>query len=104
MKLSIEEKKRLRTIGHELKPIVTISSEGVSEGVLAELERALNDHELIKVKISAGDREDREAVSQYLIEQTQCVIVQKIGKVLLVLRRNPNAKPKLSNLVRYQTL
>ena len=50
--LSSKEKKRLRAIGHTLNPIVTIAGNGFSDGVKAEIERALKDHELIKLKSS----------------------------------------------------
>ena len=51
--------KQLRAIGHKLNPVVTIAGKGLSETVSAELDRALTDHELIKVKIAVGSREAR---------------------------------------------
>ena len=56
MTSSNEDKKHLRRLGHNLKPVVTIAAKGLSENVGAELDRALNDHELIKVKLAVGDR------------------------------------------------
>ena len=46
--------KQLRTIGHKLKPIVTVAGNGITDGVVNELERALTDHELIKIKLAVG--------------------------------------------------
>ena len=46
--------KQLRAIGHKLKPVVTIAGNGLSEGVITELDRALQDHELIKIKLAVG--------------------------------------------------
>ena len=56
--------KQLRAIGHKLKPVVTIAGNGLTDGVCAELERALGDHELIKVKLAAGSRETRAALAR----------------------------------------
>ncbi len=53
--------RQLRAIGHKLKPVVTVAQNGISEGILLELQRALTDHELIKVKIppkSSGSHEE----------------------------------------------
>lgn len=95
------DKKQLRAIGHHLKPVVTVAGAGLSENVLAELDRALNDHELVKVKLAVDDRQTREQVSASICEQLKAEVVQSIGKVILVLRRNSRANPKISNLVRY---
>ena len=62
MKISNEDKKQLRRLGHKLSPVVTIASKGLSENVLAEIDRALNDHELIKVKLNNGDSASRSEI------------------------------------------
>ena len=92
--------KQLRGIGHKLKPVVTIAGRGLTEGVMAEIERALNDHELIKIKLAVGSREARSAVANDLCTQTGAELVQSIGNMILVLRRAGNPDPKLSNLIR----
>src|SRR5690554_7623982 len=61
MPISSDRKKEFRTLGHKLNPIVTIAGNGLSESVLAELNRALDDHELIKVKLALVEREARKA-------------------------------------------
>lgn len=94
------DNRQLRAIGHKLKPVVTIAGNGLSEGVRAELERALTDHELIKVKLAVGDREVRDAVLQELLEEHRAELVQRVGNVALLLRRNPDADPRKSNLQR----
>ncbi|WP_119393562.1 ribosome assembly RNA-binding protein YhbY [Salinibius halmophilus] len=101
MKLSTADKKKYRTIGHQLDPIVTISENGISEGVINELNRALSDHELIKVKLAIADRDARAEVARVVAGEVRAELVQVIGKVILLLRRNSNAKPNLSNLVRH---
>ncbi|MFC3681439.1 ribosome assembly RNA-binding protein YhbY [Bacterioplanoides pacificum] len=102
MALTNEQKKAYRSIGHNLNPIVTIAGNGLTEGVMEELNRALDDHELIKIKIAVADREVKQAVITELVQLTGAELVQQIGKVALLLRQNPKANPKLSNLQRPQ--
>ncbi|GLS26861.1 YhbY family RNA-binding protein [Marinibactrum halimedae] len=101
MALSADLRKKYRNIGHNLSPIVTISGNGLSEGVLAELDRALNDHELIKVKVAVNDRDLRKTVITEMASQTHSEVVQEIGKVALLLRKAEKPNPKLSNLSRF---
>lgn len=98
MALSNDQKKAFRSIGHTLNPIVMIASNGLTDRVKDELNRALDDHELIKIKISVGDRDVKKQVLTSLLQSTGAELVQQIGNVALILRRNPNAKPSLSNL------
>ena len=96
-------RKRLRAIGHQLNPVVTISGNGLTEGVLNELERALNDHELIKIKLVA-DREDRKVLTQEVLNATGAELVQAIGGVALLLRLAEKRNKNLSNLLRTDIL
>jgi RNA-binding protein len=95
------DEKQLRAIGHKLKPVVTVASKGLTDNVLLEIERALSDHELIKVKAVVGGRTDREAVAKAICEHTGAELVQSTGAMLLLLRRSPQPDPRLSNLLRY---
>lgn len=104
MPLSQDQKKRFRTIAHHLKPVVMIAEKGISEGVLAELERALEDHELIKLKINVLLREDKQTIIQQVCEQTGAELVQTIGKVAVLYRAAKKQNPKLSNLLRHPQL
>jgi RNA-binding protein len=92
--------KQLRAIGHKLKPVVTIAGNGLSESVVAELDRALKDHELIKIKLAVGSREARAEAAQNICAQTGAEIVQSVGNIILVLRRAAKPDPRLSNLIR----
>jgi len=92
--------KQLRAIGHKLKPVVTVAGKGLTEGVIAELERALDDHELIKVKLAVGSREARVDMAEKIHQQSGAEIVQSIGNILLLLRRNDKPDPRLSNLIK----
>ncbi|NWK73894.1 YhbY family RNA-binding protein [Acinetobacter cumulans] len=102
--LSIQERKRLRQIGHALNPVVMLGDKGLSEGVTEELNRALNDHELIKVKIVAEDREARAALIAEVAAVSGAEVVQTIGKIALLYKKAPKQNPKLSNLVRHAHL
>lgn len=102
MSLSQAQKKAFRSIGHHLDPVVTVSENGISEGLLAELERALNDHELIKVKLGFAERDQRTAALNELTDASGAEIIQKIGKMALLYRSNPKADPRLSNLRRFE--
>ncbi|WP_241521026.1 YhbY family RNA-binding protein [Kineobactrum sediminis] len=99
-KKASQDKKQLRAIGHKLKPVVTVAGNGLSDTVLQELERALTDHELIKVKLAAPDRETRAALATELCSRTGAELVQSIGNVVLVMRRAAKPDPRLSNLMR----
>lgn len=104
MALTQEQKKQFKSIGHHLKPVLIVAENGLSEGVAAELERALNDHELIKVQFRITEREDRRALIDELSRVGRCELVQVIGKMALLYRRNPKPNKNLSNISRFSAL
>lgn len=104
MNLSQAQKKFYRTIGHELNPIVTIAGKGLTENLSAELERALEQHELIKIKVVVGEREARDQILATICQDRNAVMIQRIGNIALLLRRAKKPDPKLSNLKKYQNL
>lgn len=84
----------LRALAHELSPVVQIGKEGASREVVAAVERALHDHELIKVKLPAGGAVERKILSARIASQTSSEVAQVIGRVLVLYR--PRAKkPKI---------
>ncbi|CDZ96082.1 MULTISPECIES: YhbY family RNA-binding protein [Pseudomonadaceae] len=103
MPLTNEQKKHYKSIGHYLKPVLIVSENGLTEGVQAELDRALTDHELIKVQLRITERDDRRALIDELCRIGQCELVQTIGKMALVYRKNPKVNKQLSNVHRYQS-
>jgi len=100
MTLNAADKKQYRAIAHNLNPVIIVGDKGLSEGLMEELDRAIGDHELIKVKIAIGDRDERRKIIEELAYRTGAEIVQTIGKVAILLRKNPKPNPKLSNLIR----
>ena len=95
MELNERQKKYLRRLGHALHPLVTVGNSGLTDGVAAEMERALRDHELVKARARLGDRALRDAALAELAARTTSLLVQRIGNVGLFFRKNP----KLSKFV-----
>lgn len=95
MPLSQTQQRRLRALGHKLRPVVIIGNAGFSDAVRQELEQALAHHELLKVRVNAADRDERRRIILALCEQAQAQVIQHIGHVALIYRRNPK-RPKIS--------
>lgn len=102
MSLSPGQRREFRAIAHNLKPVIIVGDKGLSEGLQEELERALNDHELIKIKVASQDREARQEAIHALCESSGAQLIQTIGKIAVILRRAKQPNPKLSNLVRHK--
>ncbi|HEY2779742.1 MAG TPA: ribosome assembly RNA-binding protein YhbY [Steroidobacteraceae bacterium] len=88
MTLSEKQKKHLRRLAHPMNPIVMLGNAGLTPAVVKELERALADHELVKVSARVGEREARDAALTDLAQQTRSEIVQRIGNVGVFYRRS----------------
>lgn len=85
--LSNAQKRYLRGLAHDLKPVLLVGSKGVSEGVLAELEQVLEQHELIKAKVAAGERELRDEWIAALVAGSGAALVGRIGNIAILYRR-----------------
>jgi len=94
MSLSEKQSKFLRSLGHQLKPVIIVGDAGLSESLLKEFASTIRHHELIKVRVRAGDRETRNAIIQDLCEKQSANLVTRIGNVALIYRRN-SEKPKI---------
>jgi RNA-binding protein len=93
--LTERQKRHLRGLGHRLKPVVTIGSAGYTPAVRNELDLSLSHHELLKVRVGAGDRQARDSLIGQLCADSDAQLVQRIGNVALLYRRNPD-KPRLA--------
>ena len=100
MTSSNADKKHLRRLGHNLKPVVTVAGNGLTENVTNEIERALTDHELIKIKLVAEDRDAKKALTNTICAGHNATLVQSIGHMLLIYRKAKTPDPRLSNLLR----
>lgn len=94
MNLSTKQKQHLKGLAHPLKPVVMLGGNGLTEGVLAEIEHALEHHELIKVKIASEERETRQLIVEAIVRETGASNVQVIGKTLVLYR--PAKESKIS--------
>jgi putative YhbY family RNA-binding protein len=90
-RLSPAERQTLKGKAHKLDPVVFVGAGRLSTSVIAEIDRSLKTHELIKVRVSA-DRDEREALLGQICAKTGAQPVQHIGKVLVLFRENPEAK------------
>jgi RNA-binding protein len=91
-------RRRLRAAGHHLSPVVQVGKDGVSDAVLRQLDRALLDHELVKVKVGTEAPEDRFGTAESLLAGVAgASLAQILGRTLLVYRRHPR-KPRFEPL------
>jgi RNA-binding protein len=86
--LSERQRRHLRGLAHELKPIIRMGNAGLTDAVAAETARALHDHELIKVKAPGGDRDARDALFTELAQRTASALVHRIGNIAVLYRPN----------------
>ncbi|WP_292567579.1 ribosome assembly RNA-binding protein YhbY [Methylomonas sp.] len=82
------EKKKLKAQAHPLNPVVMIGQSGLTPAVLKEINLALDAHELIKVKIRA-ERDDRKVISEQICAEAHAELVQSIGQIIVIYRKNP---------------
>ena len=86
MPVSEKQKRELRGRGHALKPVVTIGSAGLTPAVMREIDLSLEHHELMKVKVGSGDREQRATIVQTICDELGAELIQSIGHMALIYR------------------
>src|SRR6266581_4202632 len=91
--LSPSRRRELKARAHALDPVVLIGGAGLSPSILAEIDRALKSHELIKVRVNGADRPGREVILEEICSRTEAQSVQHIGKILVLFRENPEPSP-----------
>jgi RNA-binding protein len=87
--LTGRDRRHLRRLAHALDPVVQIGAAGVTPGVIAALDGALRDHELVKVRI-AGERDERGEIASAIAEQTHSAVAGVVGHVAVLYRRAPD--------------
>jgi RNA-binding protein len=85
--LSSADRKELKARAHSLEPVVIVGGKGLTDEVVAEIDRALKAHELIKVRVPSLERADREKVFSAMCERTGASAVQQVGKVFVLFRK-----------------
>lgn len=88
MNLTNKQKQHLKGLAHHLKPIIQLGANGLTEGVLAEIDNALAHHELIKVKVATSDREMKKLIIEAIVRETEALKVQTIGHVLVIYKQS----------------
>ena len=86
----------LRALAHKLSPVVIIGDKGLTDEVIAEIDRSLKAHELIKVRAATDDREARNAWLPAICEKVGAQAVQSIGKVFVIFRENPKERVEVT--------
>jgi RNA-binding protein len=94
--LSPRQRAQLKAMAHGLEPFVKVGQAGLTDAVVAETDRALTAHGLIKVRIGGADREARLAITEALCARTSAAAVQYVGKVLVLWRPRPDDAPLAS--------
>lgn len=87
MELTTKQRQYLKIKAAELKPVVMIGKNGITESVIEEIKSSIEHHELIKVKAKAEDREQRDELAQYLAEQSESTVVQFLGNNLTLFKQ-----------------
>lgn len=95
MSLTNSQIRYLRGLAHDLNPVILVGNKGVTPALIKEFGAALDQHELVKVKIAGDDREARKQQIDELAEQTGAEVVQRIGHVASYFRRNTES-PKIA--------
>ncbi len=95
MILTNKQKQFLKGLAHPLKPVVQLGGNGLTEGVIAEIDFALNHHELLKVKVPSDDRDEKTLIMDAIVGETKSYKVQTIGHVLVIYKPSKDPVIKL---------
>ncbi len=98
MNLNKKQIQYLKGLAHSLKPVVLLGNNGLTEAVVAEVDFALNHHELIKIKIPTDDRETKGLIVDAICRETQSTKVQVIGKTLIIYRQSAEQKIRIPKI------
>ncbi len=88
MTLSKQLKRELKQRAHHLRPVIIIGNKGLTEAVQLEIERALLDHELIKIKINADDKELRKKMAEEICQKREAAFIHSIGHTIIIYRES----------------
>jgi RNA-binding protein len=92
--LTGKQRRHLRALGHGLDPVVRVGKGGITDGLVAAVSQALEDHELIKVKVLEESPQDRKQTAGQIAERCDACEVQVLGRNVLLYRPHPK-EPKI---------
>ena len=92
--LTGKQRRHLRALGHELKVVVQVGKNGIDAGLVAAVDKALTDHELVKIKVADNAELDRHEAADAIAQQTKSSVAQVLGNTVLLYRADPEA-PKI---------
>ena len=95
MALTGKQRRHLRALAHKLSPVVQVGKDGLDEGVVAAVDRALADHELIKVKLGEAAGHDRHDAALDLATKTGSEVAQVLGNTVVLYRADPE-EPRIA--------
>jgi len=87
--LTGKQRRHLRALGHALRPVAQVGKEGLSDGLIAAIARALADHELVKIKLGEAAELDRHTAADELATRTDSAVAQILGNTILLYRPDP---------------
>ncbi|SDX94617.1 ribosome assembly RNA-binding protein YhbY [Nitrosomonas sp. Nm33] len=104
LKLNTSQRRSLAAQAHHINPVVIIGKEGLSTGVINELDRGLSSHELIKIKILNGDRKERALLLEEICQRLEAFPINHIGKILVIYRPEPEERESPAKISQETTL
>lgn len=86
MALTSKQKREFRAQAHHLNPVVQTGNKGITDALVAEIDLALEHHELLKIRLAGAERDDRKQMTAELAERLQAEVVGSIGAVVILYR------------------
>lgn len=87
--LTGKQRRHLRGLGHKLEIVVHVGKGGLDDGLVAAVDQALSDHELVKIKVGESAGMDRHEAAEALATKTKSQVAQVLGYTVLLYRRHP---------------
>ena len=88
--LTGKQRRHLRALGHHLEPVVQIGKQGLTDGIIASIDQALGQHELVKVRVGTECPDDRHEMADKLGPALKAQVAQVLGRTMLLYRRHPS--------------
>ncbi|QSX77044.1 ribosome assembly RNA-binding protein YhbY [Agrilutibacter solisilvae] len=90
--LTAAQTRFLRGQAHDLKAMLQVGGKGITDSLIAEVDQALEHHELIKIKVAADDRDGRDAMIEDIAQRTDACLVQRIGHTAVLYRQSKDKR------------